>query len=115
MHTLLRSLCAGLAALAVNAGAAETVKIAVIDPMSGPFANVGEAMVRHVRLAIDLVNERGTGVVPQVFSVTGTSTVSSGGKGQMRVLIDFNDKARIEEILEKNRIERGKRPTRTNR
>src|SRR5574339_161803 len=59
MHTLLRSLCAGLAALAVNAGAAETVKIAVIDPMSGPFANVGEAMVRHVRLAIDLVNDRG--------------------------------------------------------
>jgi branched-chain amino acid transport system substrate-binding protein len=59
MQTLLRVLCAALAALATHAGAAETVKIAVIDPLSGPFANVGEAMVRHVRLAIDLVNERG--------------------------------------------------------
>jgi branched-chain amino acid transport system substrate-binding protein len=54
-----RMLCAGLAAMSLHAGAAETVKIAVIDPLSGPFANVGEAMVRHVQLAIDLVNARG--------------------------------------------------------
>jgi branched-chain amino acid transport system substrate-binding protein len=48
-----------LAAASLQAGAAETVKIAVIDPLSGPFANVGEAMVRHVQLAIDAVNARG--------------------------------------------------------
>jgi branched-chain amino acid transport system substrate-binding protein len=52
-------LAAVLAAAAVQASAAETVKIAVIDPLSGPFANVGEAMVRHVQLAIDIVNQRG--------------------------------------------------------
>jgi branched-chain amino acid transport system substrate-binding protein len=59
MKLPLRMLCAGLAAMSLHAGAAETVKIAVIDPLSGPFANVGEAMVRHVQLAIDLVNARG--------------------------------------------------------
>ena len=49
------------AALGTSAGAlaAETVKIAVIDPLSGPFANVGEAMVRHVQLAVDAINARG--------------------------------------------------------
>lgn len=52
-------LAAVLAAASLQAGAAETVKIAVIDPLSGPFANVGEAMVRHVQLAIDAVNARG--------------------------------------------------------
>ena len=39
--------------------AADTIKIAVIDPLSGPFANVGEAMVRHVQLSADAINARG--------------------------------------------------------
>jgi branched-chain amino acid transport system substrate-binding protein len=43
---------------AFAANAADPVKIAVIDPLSGPFANVGEAMVRHVQLAADTVNAR---------------------------------------------------------
>ena len=54
-----RLLWLGLVMLSGPIAAAETVKIAVIDPLSGPFANVGEAMVRHVQLAIDLVNARG--------------------------------------------------------
>jgi branched-chain amino acid transport system substrate-binding protein len=44
---------------AATAHAADNIKIAVIDPLSGPFANVGEAMVRHLQLAIDGVNARG--------------------------------------------------------
>jgi branched-chain amino acid transport system substrate-binding protein len=59
MNSLFRTLGLGLVAVSLQAGAAETVKIAVIDPLSGPFANVGEAMVRHVQLAIDMVNARG--------------------------------------------------------
>jgi branched-chain amino acid transport system substrate-binding protein len=59
MNALSRILGLGLVAASLQAGAAETVKIAVIDPLSGPFANVGEAMVRHVQLAIDMVNARG--------------------------------------------------------
>jgi len=59
MRPLFRILCLSLAAVSVQAVAAETVKVALIDPLSGPFANVGEAMVRHMQLAIDLVNARG--------------------------------------------------------
>ena len=59
MSVLSRILSVGLTAISFQATAADTVKIAVIDPLSGPFANVGEAMVRHMQLAIDMVNMRG--------------------------------------------------------
>jgi len=59
MSALFRVLGLGLAAVSLQAGAAETIKIAVIDPLSGPFANVGEAQVRQIQLAIDMVNARG--------------------------------------------------------
>ena len=59
MSALFRVLCLSLAAVSLQAGAAETIKIAVIDPLSGPFANVGEAQVRQMQLAIDIVNARG--------------------------------------------------------
>ena len=47
--------------LVVPAGAiaADTVRIAFIDPLSGPFANVGEMEVRAFQYAIDLLNARG--------------------------------------------------------
>lgn len=41
------------------AAAADTIKIAFIDPLSGAFANVGEMEVRAYQYAIDLVNARG--------------------------------------------------------
>lgn len=51
---------AGTTALAATSTfAADSVKIAVIDPLSGPFANVGEAMVRYTQLAADAINARG--------------------------------------------------------
>jgi branched-chain amino acid transport system substrate-binding protein len=53
-------LSAGL--VSMSGFAADSVKIAVIDPLSGPFANVGEAMVRHMQLAADAANARGGGV-----------------------------------------------------
>jgi branched-chain amino acid transport system substrate-binding protein len=59
MSALFRVLWLGLAAVSLQAGAAETIKIAIIDPLSGPFANVGEAQVRQMQLAIDMVNARG--------------------------------------------------------
>jgi branched-chain amino acid transport system substrate-binding protein len=49
----------GAGLVSMNSYAADTVKIAVIDPLSGTFANVGEAMVRHVQLAADAINARG--------------------------------------------------------
>ncbi len=50
---------AGSALLCGVALAADNVKIAVIDPLSGPFANVGEAMVRYTTLAAEAINARG--------------------------------------------------------
>ena len=52
---LAASLCAG----AVSAQTAEPFKIAFIDPLSGPFANVGEVMRNHVLYAVDDVNAKG--------------------------------------------------------
>ena len=45
--------------LAAPALAADTIKIAHVDPMSGPFALVGESDARMLRAAIDAVNENG--------------------------------------------------------
>jgi ABC-type branched-subunit amino acid transport system substrate-binding protein len=52
-----------LACLLVTAGAAhaqqQTYKIAYIDPLSGPFANVGELMLMHTQYAIEDINAKG--------------------------------------------------------
>ena len=36
-----------------------TFKIAYIDPLSGPFANVGQLMLSHIQYAVQDVNEKG--------------------------------------------------------
>ena len=41
------------------ATAAEPVRVAVLEPLSGPFANVGESNQRALQLAVDAVNARG--------------------------------------------------------
>jgi branched-chain amino acid transport system substrate-binding protein len=52
-----------LACLLCIAGTAHaqqpTYKIAYIDPLSGPFANVGELMLMHTQYAIEDINARG--------------------------------------------------------
>ncbi|MET3443398.1 ABC-type branched-subunit amino acid transport system substrate-binding protein [Variovorax paradoxus] len=52
-----------LASLLALAGAAQaqqqTYKIAYIDPLSGPFANVGELMLTHTQYAIEEINAKG--------------------------------------------------------
>lgn len=48
-----------LLSFVLSAAAADTVKIAFIDPMSGPFASTGELMANHFRAAIDEVNAKG--------------------------------------------------------
>ena len=47
---------ASVAAQSKAAPAAQTVRIAYIDPMSGPFAAVGANLLKHFQYAIDLVN-----------------------------------------------------------
>jgi branched-chain amino acid transport system substrate-binding protein len=45
--------------LAQAALGADTIKIAVIDPLSGPFANLGEYNIKHAQMAVDQINARG--------------------------------------------------------
>lgn len=47
------------ASMASAVRAADSIKIAFIDPLSGPFANVGESEVRHFQLAIEAINGKG--------------------------------------------------------
>ncbi|MEG0200571.1 MAG: ABC transporter substrate-binding protein, partial [Comamonas sp.] len=50
---------AALCTATLSAQAAEPFKMAFIDPLSGPFANVGEVMRNHVLYAVDDVNAQG--------------------------------------------------------
>ena len=50
----------GLLTMVCGSGmAAETIKIAYIDPLSGPFANVGDAGYKHFKYMADLLNSKG--------------------------------------------------------
>ena len=75
---LQRLLLAGLATAttlaALPASAADSIKIAVIDPLSGPFANVGEAMVRYTQLAADAINARGGNTRFEVIALDSKSS-----------------------------------------
>ena len=50
---------AAVTALAPFAAHAQTVKVAYIDPLSGPFANVGEQGLAEFRFAVDRINKSG--------------------------------------------------------
>jgi branched-chain amino acid transport system substrate-binding protein len=48
-----------LQSLAILPAAADTIRIAQIDPMSGPFGLVGESLGRHLDAAAEEINARG--------------------------------------------------------
>ena len=52
-------LCLWLCGFACAASAQETVRIAYIEGLSGPFANIGEIGLRHYQIATEAVNARG--------------------------------------------------------
>jgi branched-chain amino acid transport system substrate-binding protein len=53
------ALCAALVAPAVQAQPAGPIRLALIESMSGPFANTGEAVFRNILWAVERVNARG--------------------------------------------------------
>lgn len=61
----MKQIVAGIAVAAFGtfassqASAQESIKLAFIDPLSGPFADVGEIMLSHIRFAIDDINAKG--------------------------------------------------------
>lgn len=77
-------LSAGIMALAATSSfAADSVRIAVIDPLSGPFANVGEAMVRYTQLAADAINARGGVLGGSKFEIVALDSKSSPQEAQL--------------------------------
>lgn len=46
----------GAVVIAGSASANETLKVAFIDPISGPFAHVGDIMLKNIQFAVDEVN-----------------------------------------------------------
>lgn len=54
-----KTLCAVAFAAAFAAHAQETLKIAMIDPLSGPMADVGKIFENHLRFAADQINAKG--------------------------------------------------------
>ncbi|MDM0115721.1 branched-chain amino acid ABC transporter substrate-binding protein [Variovorax sp. J22R133] len=60
VHRLpLRAITASALLCIGAANAQETYKIAYIDPLSGPFANVGEIMLLNTKYAVDDINAKG--------------------------------------------------------
>ena len=76
------ALCAG----AASAQTAEPFKIAFIDPLSGPFANVGELMLTHTQFAIEEINAKGG--------------IAVAGQGPVKLqLLQFDSKLSAQESL----------------
>jgi len=57
-HTL-RAAAFAAAALVSSGAGAQNIRVAYIDPLSGPFANVGEQGLAEFRFAVDAINKRG--------------------------------------------------------
>ena len=72
---------AALAALAAPAQAQPTIKIAYTDPLSGPFAQVGDANLKQMQYIIDHINAKG------------------GALGRKFELVPFDDKLQPSEAL----------------
>jgi branched-chain amino acid transport system substrate-binding protein len=68
-----------------NAKGAEPIRIGMIDGLSGPFANAGQAVTRNLQYAIERVNARGGVKLP-------------GGPREL-ALITFDNKQGVEESL----------------
>lgn len=61
---------AALAVPAIGSAADDTIKIAYIDPLSGPFANVGDAGLKHFRYMAEKINANG-GILGKDVEVVG--------------------------------------------
>jgi branched-chain amino acid transport system substrate-binding protein len=70
MHRVLASSFIALSVVAGNAFAADTIKIAYIDPLSGGGASVGEVGLRHFQWLADQINASG-GLIGKKVEILG--------------------------------------------
>jgi branched-chain amino acid transport system substrate-binding protein len=79
------ALCVAAAAPAVQAQPAAPIRLALIESMSGPFANTGEAVFRNILWAVERVNARGGVKLP--------------GGARLLQLVRYDSKGQNEEAL----------------
>ena len=69
-----------LTALAVGLGSAaggeDTIKIGYTDPLSGPFALVGQQLLQQAQYAVDYINAKG-GALGRKFELVASTTSRS--------------------------------------
>ncbi len=84
LKQVIRATAIGAAVFALCSGAAQaqTLKIAYLEGLSGPFANVGEVGLRHLQFAADRVNAKG-GVMGQKIEVVPFDTKTSPQEAQL--------------------------------
>jgi branched-chain amino acid transport system substrate-binding protein len=63
--------------------AADPIQIAFIDPLSGPFANVGEVTLRHFYLAVEGLNARGGVLGGRKFELVPLDSKGSAQEAQL--------------------------------
>ena len=68
--------------------AAQPIKVALIESLSGPFANTGEAVYRNIFWAMERVNQRG-----------GVALPAAAGGARPLVLQRYDSKGQNEEAL----------------
>lgn len=86
MHRMLASVAALVLSLAISpVWGQEPVRIAMIEGLSGPMANGGEAALRNVRLAVEQINAQGGVALP-------------GGKRPLEI-VTFDSKSGVEDAL----------------
>lgn len=72
------------ASASLDSRAAEPVRIAMIDPLSGPFANVGNTALRALQFEFDRLNKEG-GVLGRPFEVVAFDSKSSAQDATLQV------------------------------
>ena len=84
LKQVIRATAIGAAVFALCSGAAQaqTLKIAYLEGLSGPFANVGEVGLRHLQFAAERVNAKG-GVMGQKIEVVPFDTKTSPQEAQL--------------------------------
>ena len=80
---------------AAGASAQPTYKLAYIDPLSGPFANVGELMLNHLQYAVEDVNAAGGAMPGLPFELLKFDSKLSAQESQSALKAAIDQGARV--------------------
>jgi ABC-type branched-subunit amino acid transport system substrate-binding protein len=85
----------GYGLLVNSAHAQQSFKIAYVDPLSGPFANVGELMLSHLQYGISQVNNKGGVLTGTKFELLKFDSKLSAQESQLALQAAINQGAKV--------------------